>query len=350
MHLSITKSAVSFMMIRATIDLNHNLHRFVQRQHGSRLTSIAASFSTSSAVAQAASPSSATIALCQLAVGADKNVNIENARRMLNESVKNCPQHTKGKKLDIAVLPEVWNSPYSTASFPVYAESVPDVGEKFNEANSPSTAMLVNEAKKLGIWLVGGSVPERCKDGKLYNTCLVINPSGDIVGKHRKVHLFDIDVPGKVTFKESDSLTAGNNVTTAQTPWGGLGVGICYDIRFPELSMLMRNKGCTMLVYPGAFNMVTGPAHWELLQRARAVDNQLFVAACSPARNEKSDGYIAWGHSSVVSPWGDVIAKAGASEETVFATMEFDQVTTMRQNIPCSKQKRNDIYSLQQLK
>jgi omega-amidase len=325
----------------------------LQCMSGLKAVSHSSSFSTSTSTStkEDSAGTKATIALCQLMVGSDKQINIENARQMLESSVKKCPEITNGRKLDIAVLPEVWNSPYSTSSFPVYAEPVPEVGGKVNnDADSPSTAMLVNEAKTLGIWLVGGSIPERCSKGNLYNTCLVINPKGEIVGKHRKVHLFDIDVPGKMTFKESDSLSAGNSVTTVYTPWGSLGVGICYDIRFPELSMLMRNKGCNLLIFPGAFNMVTGPAHWELLQRARAVDNQLFVAACSPARNESSNGYIAWGHSSVVNPWGEVIAKAGAFQETVFATMEFDQVTTMRQNIPCSKQKRNDIYSLQQLK
>lgn len=108
-------------------------------------------------------------------------------------------------------------------------------------------------------------------------------------------------------------------------------------------------KGCRMLVYPGAFNMVTGPAHWELLQRARAVDNQVYVAACSPARDEKS-GYIAWGHSSVISPWGEVVAKAEALPEVLFAELDFEKVENMRQSIPCWFQKRNDIYSIEDKK
>ena len=169
------------------------------------------------------------------------------------------------------------------------------MGNKPDPKESPSTAMLCRTAQKCNIWLVGGSVPEReVVNGHehLFNTCIVVNPRGEIVGKHRKVHLFDIDIPGKVTFKESDSLSAGNEITVVNTPWGGMGVGICYDIRFPELALLMRQKGCRLIVYPGAFNMVTGPAHWELLQQARAVDNQLYVAACSPARNTTSGGYV----------------------------------------------------------
>jgi omega-amidase len=209
--------------------------------------------------------------------------------------------------------------------------------------------MLCEQARKLGIWLIGGSIPERETDStgkeRIYNTCLVFNPLGDVVGKHRKVHLFDIDVPGKMTFKESDSLTAGGGPCIVDTPWGKIGVGICYDIRFPELSIVMRQRGCKLLAFPGAFNMVTGPAHWELLQRARAVDNQLFVLACSPARVE-SAGYVAWGHSSVVNPWGEVISRAGTGEEIIYAEVDMGEVEAMRQSIPCWSQKRSDLYEL----
>jgi omega-amidase len=149
-------------------------------------------------------------------------------------------------------------------------------------------------ASELGVFLVGGSIPEKSQDGKqLYNTSLVADPKGHFVAKHRKVHLFDIHVPGKIIFKESDTLTAGTSVSTFDTPLGKFGLGVCYDIRFPEYAQLLRQRGCVALVYPGAFNTTTGPAHWELLQRARAVDNQLFVMACSPAR-DNNFSYHAW--------------------------------------------------------
>lgn len=290
------------------------------------------------------------IALCQIAVGSDKAANIRRAQEAIADAVgRGKTMAGSTAPLDMVVLPEVWNSPYATSSFPVYAEQVPSVGAAITGLSDAmsSTKMLLEVAKKLGVWIVGGSIPEKGENGKLYNTCLVIDSSGKIAAKHRKVHLFDIDVPGRVTFKESDSLTAGNEVTTFSSPWGNVGVGICYDIRFPEYAMLLRQKGCRLLVYPGAFNMVTGPAHWELLQRARAVDNQLFVAACSPARNASS-GYVAWGHSSVVNPWGEVVAKAGYEDETIFATLDFGLADTMRENIPCWKQKRSDIYELKE--
>lgn len=123
----------------------------------------------------------------------------------------------------------------------------------------------------------------------------------------RKTHLFDIDIPGKITFKESDTLTAGESLTCVKTKYGTIGVGICYDLRFPELCMAYRQRGASLVVFPGAFNMTTGPVHWQLLQQARAVDNQLFVASCSPARNLDSS-YTAWGHSMIVDPFGQVLS------------------------------------------
>ena len=301
-------------------------------------------FALSSSASKPVSMSKLRLSLIQLRSSADKVANIQHARDMILRAVSE-------SQLDLVVLPECWNSPYSTASFPVYAESVPSVGGNPDPTSSPSTQMLVDVAKEKKIWIVGGSYPERDLSGgseRLFNTCLVINPDGAIVGKHRKVHLFDIDVPGKITFKESDSLSAGDSMTVVETPWGNLGVGICYDIRFPELALLMRQKGCKMLIYPGAFNMVTGPAHWELLQRARAVDNQVFVAACSPSRIEGS-GYVAWGHSSIISPWGEVVAKAGAEEEIINAELDFESIESIRMNIPCWLQKRHDLYEVKAL-
>lgn len=243
------------------------------------------------------------------------------------------------------VLPECWNSPYAVTSFPVYAETVPAVGEAIDPAVSPSIAAVSQAAKSMKKWIVGGSIPEREGD-RLYNTCTAFDPEGNLVGKHRKVHLFDIDVPGRITFKESDSLSPGEAPTLIDTPWGKIGVGICYDIRFPEYAILLRRLGARIILYPGAFNMVTGPAHWELLQRARAVDNQLYVAACSPARDTTSGGYIAWGHSSIVSPWGEVVATTEEAQSIVTAELDLSKIDEMRTNIPCWSQKRADIYEI----
>ncbi|CAE7889029.1 Nit2 [Symbiodinium sp. KB8] len=168
-------------------------------------------------------------------------------------------------------------------------------------------------------------------------------PLGTLIAKHRKVHLFDIDIPGKMTFKESETLSAGDSITTVDTPYGKIGIGICYDMRFPQLALAYRDSGCSLLVYPGAFNTTTGPLHWELLQRGRAVDNQAFVITASPCRNPDSK-YQAWGHSTIVDPWGAIVATTEHEAATFVADLDLGQVETVRKQIPIMKQERLSLY------
>jgi omega-amidase len=240
----------------------------------------------------------------------------------------------------LVVLPEIWNSPYDNAAFPVYAEDV-DGGA------SESAAAMAAAAAAGRVALVGGSIPEK-SGGRLYNTCLVFRPDGSLAAKHRKVHLFDIDIPGKITFKESDSLSPGDGPTVVDPGIGvSVGLGICYDLRFPELAALSARRGAQILVYPGAFNTTTGPAHWELLLRARAVDNQCFVAACSPARaSADPTAYQAWGHSTAVDPWGVVLATTDETPGIVYADLDFGEVGVRRENMPLAAQRRGDVYAL----
>mmetsp|Transcript_16899 Transcript_16899/g.20851 ORF Transcript_16899/g.20851 Transcript_16899/m.20851 type:complete len:288 (+) Transcript_16899:171-1034(+) len=281
------------------------------------------------------------LGMVQLLVGTDKAANLVAAQKAVAKAVE------KGAQL--VSLPECFNSPYATDKFREYSETIPDDTSKINHEEHPSTAMLCDLAKKHKIYLIGGSIPERDPSDKIFNTCVIVDPEGKIITKHRKMHLFDIDVPGGITFKESDTLTGGDKVTTFDTPYGKVGVGICYDMRFAELAQLMRNHGCSLLVYPGAFNTTTGPPHWELLQRARALDNQVFVATASPARNPESK-YQAWGHSSIVDPWGTVLATTGHDEDIVVSEIDLDRVAEIRRNIPISKQVRTDIYNKVSLK
>nr|KYP32145.1 Omega-amidase NIT2 [Cajanus cajan] len=234
---------------------------------------------------------------------------------------------------------EIWNSPYSNDSFPVYAEDI-DAGA----GASPSTAMLSELSRLLKITIVGGSIPER-SGGRLYNTCCVFGTDGKLLAKHRKIHLFDIDIPGKITFVESKTLTAGETPTIVDTEVGRIGIGICYDIRFPELAMIYAARGAHLLCYPGAFNMTTGPLHWELLQRSRATDNQLYVATCSPARDTGS-GYVAWGHSTLVGPFGEVLATTEHEEAIIIAEIDYSILEQRRTNLPVTKQRRGDLYQL----
>lgn len=128
--------------------------------------------------------------------------------------------------------------------------------------------------------------------------------------------MFDIDIKDKITFKESDTLSAGSDLATVEINNFKIGIGICYDLRFEELARIYRNRGCNLLVYPAAFNMTTGPMHWQLLARARANDTQSYVACVSPARAQ-GPGYIAYGHTQLIGPWGDVLAELDAVEDTI---------------------------------
>ena len=247
----------------------------------------------------------------------------------------------------LVCLPECFNSPYGAQHFPKYAEPVPAASAQLTPTEHPSMHMLSNLASDLGIYLVGGSIPERDADGKIYNTCVAFGPDGAMLARHRKVHLFDIDVPGKIRFFESETLSSPNptELPLFDTPWGRVGLGICYDLRFPELATLMREGGAQLLIFPSAFNMVTGPLHWELLARARAVDNQLFVALPSPARDVDA-GYVAWGHSLLVDPWGKIVADAGEGPTSVHVEVDLAEVLEPRQAIPVFDQRRRDLYEL----
>jgi predicted amidohydrolase len=236
----------------------------------------------------------------------------------------------------LVVLPEMFNCPYRADAFPGYAETYTAGG---------TFSMLSSAAGEEGIYLVGGSVPER-EGERVYNASFIFGPDGSLLGRHRKMHLFDVELPGGIRVKESSTLGAGEEITLVPTEFGPLGVVICYDIRFPELIRLMALQGAKVIVVPAAFNMTTGPAHWDLVFRARAVDNQLFVVAASPAR-DASAGYVAYGHSMLVDPWGVVVARAGAGEEVLTAELDMAKIDKIRGDLPLLAHRRTDLYDLQ---
>lgn len=205
------------------------------------------------------------VALCQLKVGDNKWENIDKARSMIRKAADG------GAK--IILLPEMFTCPYELHNFPEYAENV-STGETIQ--------MLAQVAAEKSIYIVGGSIPEIREDGGLYNTCPIVDSKGKLIGIHRKVHLFDIKVKNGINFTESAVLSPGNVSTCLDTPWGKIGVIICYDIRFPEFVRLTAEAGAKMIFVPAAFNMTTGPAHWEVLFRSRALDNEVFMLGCSP--------------------------------------------------------------------
>ncbi|KAL2140340.1 hypothetical protein VTI28DRAFT_3953 [Corynascus sepedonium] len=284
------------------------------------------------------------LACVQLATGPDKAANLARAAAKVREAA------ATGAK--IVVLPECFNSPYGCDHFPSYAERL--LPSPPSPEQSPSFHALAAMARDNGVYLIGGSIPELAvgaKDGDgdegktYYNTSLTFSPAGALLATYRKVHLFDISIPGKITFRESDVLSPGSSLAIVDLPdYGRVAVAICYDVRFPEMAMIAARRGCFALVYPGAFNLTTGPLHWQLLARARAVDNQVYVALCSPAR-DMSAGYHAWGHSLVVDPMAQVLVEAGEEEEVVVAELDGNKIEEARKGIPLRDQRRFDIYA-----
>ncbi|KAF9731101.1 hypothetical protein PMIN02_010531 [Paraphaeosphaeria minitans] len=288
---------------------------------------------------------SVKVALVQLACTADKAHNLSHARTKVLEATE------RGAK--IVVLPECFNSPYGTKYFPQYAETL--LPSPPTENQSPTFHALSKLAKEANAYIVGGSIPELVEeDGaksgqgthgkKWYNTNLTFAPSGELLATHRKVHLFDIDIPGKIKFKESDVLSPGNKITLVDIPeYGKIAIAICYDIRFPELATIAARKGAFLLLYPGAFNMTTGALHWELQARARAMDNQVFVGLCSPSRDMEAD-YNAWGHSMVVDPNAEVLEQLDEKEGIVVQELKAGRIEEVRKGIPLYTQRRFDVY------
>lgn len=270
------------------------------------------------------------VAAIQMPTVTDKMQNVRTAGIYLEK--------IKDEKPDFVILPEMFCCPYQTQNFPVYAE----------EEGGPVWQQLSEYAKQYGIYLIGGSMPEKDAEGKVYNTSYIFDRQGKQIGKHRKVHLFDIDVTGGQTFKESDTLTAGDHDTVFDTEFGRMGVMLCFDIRFPELARMMVNDGAKAIFVPAAFNMTTGPAHWELSFRTRALDNQIYMIGCAPMRDE-SAGYISWGHSIVTDPWGRVIDMLDEKEGVLLTELDLDYEEQVREELPLLKSRRKDMYRLEKL-
>ncbi|CCH43140.1 Nitrilase [Wickerhamomyces ciferrii] len=268
------------------------------------------------------------VALLQFAASPIKNENFIKVESLVTKALQNKPN------LDLIILPECFNSPYSIKLFKKYGEQIPS-GE--------TTQFLSQLSLKNKINIIGGSYPEHHED-KIYNTSTVFNTQGELIAKHRKAHLFNIDIPNKITFQESRVLDAGNKATLFELPsFGKIGLGICYDVRFPELSMTCARKGAFAMVFPSAFNTTTGPLHWETLARSRAIDNQVYVVMCSPARDLNAK-YHAYGHSLVVDPMGKIVVEAGTEEEILYWEMDPEVINSTRQGIPIDGQRRFDIY------
>jgi predicted amidohydrolase len=229
----------------------------------------------------------------------------------------------------LIVLPEVfaWRGP--RVEEPAQVESIP----------GPTSERLRDLTRLYQIYLLAGSFLEKGDDAHSYNTSLLLGPQGDTLAHYRKIHLFDVDIPGQVRVKESDTKKPGETVVASTTPLGVFGLSVCYDLRFPELYRQLAAKGAEVMFVPSAFTFPTGAAHWEPLLRARAIENQTYIIAPNQI-GKNAHGYADYGNSMIIDPWGKVIARAPDKECFITAEIDRDYVEKVRKELPCLAHRR----------
>jgi predicted amidohydrolase len=256
-------------------------------------------------------------AAVQFCAASDKAANRATAARLARGAAE--------RGASLIVLPEMfaWRGPREAEADA--AEDVP----------GPTSEWLATLARELNVVLVGGSLLERSAQAERYhNTCTVYGRDGALLGRYRKVHLFDIDLPGHVTHRESDTKLRGDAVVTVPTELATLGLSICYDLRFPELYRRLVAAGATVVCLPSAFTFPTGAHHWEILVRARAIEDQVYVVAANQIGRSPS-GVNDYGHSLIVDPWGTPIARASNGETAIVAEIDLDYLARVRRELPC---------------
>ena len=262
-------------------------------------------------------------AAIQMNAGPDKPANLERAERLVRVGA--------ARGANLVALPEVFNWRGKRNEQAAAAETL----------DGESLTLMARLARELQIHIVAGSITEQAAagDSRCYNTSVLLGPDGKQIAVYRKIHLFDIDLPGRVTVRESDTKLAGADVVTASTPLGAIGLSICYDLRFPELYRRLTFAGAQIIAIPSAFTFPTGEAHWEPLIRARAIENQAYMIA--PAQfGPNVYGYSDYGNSMIVDPWGRVIARAADQEGVVVAPIDLEYQERVRRELPALKHAR----------
>ena len=265
------------------------------------------------------------IALIQMDSGEDRSHNFEKIEQFLIKA------HEEG--VTLVALPEVMNRMTSDRSI--------DTSEPLD---GPTITFMKKCAIKYNLWIHCGSIREVRPEGLPYNTTVLLSPKGEHEAIYRKLHLYDVDIPGKVTALESSRNSPGDEVVSVETEIGHLGMTICYDLRFPELFRLLTLKGAQIIFVPANFAYATGEAHWESLLRARAIENSCYIIASAQV-GQKSH-FKAYGHSLVIDPWGSVIAEIEEGEAMKIVDIDLDKVKEIRENLPSLKNRRDDVYDI----
>ena len=263
-----------------------------------------------------------TVAALQMTSGDNKSENLATATRLAEEAAQ--------RGADFAALPELFNCLADPKRIVAEAEPIP----------GPTSQVMSELAARLKITLLAGSIAERAKSGEVFNSSLLFGPDGQQLACYRKIHLFDIDLPGRVTFQESKFLSPGNQIRVTETPIGRLGQATCYDLRFPELFRSLVDRQADLFVVPAAFTLATGRDHWETLVRARAIENQAYIIAPNQfGRHTPTMNSL--GRSLIVDPWGTVLATAPDGEAVITAIVQRTHQATIRATLPALSHRRD---------
>ncbi|MFZ6817604.1 carbon-nitrogen hydrolase family protein [Undibacterium sp. Ji22W] len=261
------------------------------------------------------------VAAIQMVSASNPDANLQTAHRLL--------QQAKAEGANLAVLPEYWS-----------IMGLRDT-DKIAFAEEPGNGVLQNFlkqiAQELQMAIIGGTIPLKSGDSsKIYNACLAFDRHGSQIARYDKIHLFGF-INGEESYQESNTIQEGNDIVSFDSEIGKIGLGVCYDLRFPEL---FRNMGpCSLIVLPAAFTYTTGQAHWEILLRARAIENQCYVLASAQGGTHDS-GRRTWGHSMLIDPWGKIINCLDEGEGVVSADLDVDVMQKIRTNLPALKHRR----------
>jgi predicted amidohydrolase len=263
-------------------------------------------------------------AVIQMQSTADPDANRKRAHQLIQEAA--------GRGARLIALPEYFLCLGPPAAIVAQAQDL----------NGPLVQAFQAQARHLGLYLLLGTIPERSPDPtKVYNTSLLVGPDGLVLARYRKLHLFDINIPGKVNFRESDHILPGQDIVALSLPkedWT-LGLAICYDLRFPELFRALVDRGAEIILVPAAFSQVTGRDHWETLLRARAIENQVYILA--PAQYPHPDQSLkTYGRSLIIDPWGLSLARAADREDIIYANLDRQYLQKIRAELPCLANRR----------
>ena len=270
-------------------------------------------------------------AALQLQTGPDRAHNEARALALVDQAAD------RGAKL--VALPEMWE----------HIGPAKDKAEFAGPLEGAQLAPLRALATKRGLWILAGSIAERSPDGRFFNTSALLAPDGRIAGSYRKLHLFDVDIPDGARYRESEQVAQGDSVPTV-VPLTGLGLklgfSVCYDLRFPELYRRLADQGADLIAVPAAFTAYTGRAHWEVLLRARAIEDQAYVIAPAQAGQigPPEERRMAFGHACVIDPWGEVLASAGAIGEAIaLGEIRPERLLQVRRDLPALSHRRRDL-------